>query len=184
MNKIILPTLAALASAIFFLAFKPNPVAGMSKEKTPGVIQAIGNAGSDQVFTFEKWQFTKAKMKYEEVANLELEAEIDCSSLTGSWEDLVKSVKKKKDYFHVSKFPTASVVINGAEDQGDGTWLTNAEVTIKEITHEVPLTFTITDEKPFQVSGTGELKRREFDFTGGGPKNEVPVMFEATLPIK
>lgn len=184
MKKVILPTLAAIATAVFFLAFKPSPTAGMSVKDTPGWIQAIGNAGSDQVFTFEKWQFTKAKMKDDKVENLELEAEIDCTSLTGDWEDLVKSIKKKKDYFHVSKFPTAKVVIDGAEDQGDGTWMTKAEVTIKKFAKEVPLTFTISDEKPYIVKGNGELKRRKFGFTGGGPKNEVPVSFEATLPFK
>ncbi len=184
MKKIILPLFAAVGTVVFFLAFKPAPQANLFKGEAPGRIEAIGNAGSDNIFTFEKWTFTKAKMKDDMVENIKLEAVIDCKSLTCDWKDLEKSIKKKKDYFNVSDFPTATVVIDGAEDQGDGQWLTNAQVTIKEITREVPLTFTISDEKPYQVQGTGELKRRKFDFKGGGPKNEVPVSFEATLPIK
>lgn len=183
MKNIVFPTIAALATAIFFLAFTPNPTPGMSAADTPGTIQAIGNAGSDQVFTFEKWQFTNVEMQDDKVENLKLEAEIDCRSISGSWKDLVKSVKKKKDYFNVSDFPTASVVVNGAEDQGDGSWVTNAEVTIKDFTQAIPLTFTISDEKPYHVEGNGVITRQDFGFTGGGPKDEVPVSFDAVLPL-
>ena len=184
MKKIMFPILAAFATAAFFLAFKPAPEAHLFKGDPPGTIQAIGNAGSDQVFTFEKWEFTRAEMEEGQVETLDLEAILDCKSLVCDWKDLEKSVKKKEDYFNVSQFPTAKVVIRGAEDQGDGTWLTNAELTLKETTKEVPLTFTISGEKPYQVKGSGELKRRKFGFDGGGPRNEVPISFDMTLPIK
>lgn len=183
MKKIVFPTIAAFATAIFFLAFAPNPTPGMSMKDTPGTIQAIGNAGSNYFFTFEKWQFTKVEMQEGMVEKIKLEAEIDCRSISGPRKDLVKSVKKKKDYFNVSDFPTAKVIVNGAEDQGDGSWITNAEVTIKEFTKTVPLTFTISDEKPYHVEGTGEIQRQEFGFTGSGPKDEVPVSFDAILPL-
>jgi|GEM_PF-1453212 len=177
-------TTALLASAIFFFAFSPSPKLRIDPEDVPGEISAIGDAGSPQKFTFERWTFTEASMAEDKVENLALEAEIDCTSLQCDWKDLLKSVKKKKDYFYISEYPTAKVVVNGAEAQKDGTYLTEAEVTIKKYTRTVPLTFTITKEKPYQVVGDGILKRKKFGFTGGGPKAQVPVHFEATLPIQ
>lgn len=177
-------TTALLASAVFFFAFSPAPGLRISAEDVPGEISAIGDAGSPNKFTFERWEFTKAEMTDDKVENIHLEAEIDCTSLQCDWKDLLKSVKKKKDYFYVAKYPTAKVVINGAEAQQDGTFLTEAEVTIKKYTRKVPLTFTITDEKPYQVVGDGLLKRKKFGFTGGGPEAKVPVHFEAQLPFE
>ncbi len=149
---------------------------------SPGLIQAIGEAGSPQVFTFEKWEFTEASMAEGEVENIHLAIEINTSSLTCDWKDLQNNIRKKKDYFYVKKFPTATVVIDGATPLEDGRYQTEAMLTLKKKTKPVTLTFSISEEAPYEVKGEGLIIRQDFGFTGGGPKDEVPISFEVTLP--
>ncbi|MEL7144991.1 MAG: YceI family protein [Bacteroidota bacterium] len=115
-----------------------------------------------------------------------MEILIDCKSLHHDWEDLKKSIKKKKDYFYVSKFPTATASVQGAEKMEDGSYGATMVLSLKGITKEVPITFTVTgngtETDPYKVTGAGELNRRKFNFKGKGPKNEVPLRFEIVLP--
>lgn len=166
----------------FFLAFdSAQSVPDLGE--APGTIEFIGDAGSPNKMTFEKWNFTKASMENDAVENLHLLAEIDIRSIEGEWTDLVKSIKKKKDYFDVSNFPIAKVEVNGAKLQKDGSYKTDVLLTLKKFSKPVPVRFTISETKPYVVSGQCEIKRKQFGFTGGGPKPIVPVTFEATLPI-
>ncbi|MEM9885083.1 MAG: YceI family protein [Bacteroidota bacterium] len=151
---------------------------------SPGVIQAIGDAGSPQVFTFQKWEFTEAAMPDDKIENIQLSVEINTSSLTCDWKDLEKNIRKKKDYFYVKKFPKASIDIKGAEAIGEGQYKTEAMLTLKKYTKPVELTFTVSDTKPYQVKGEGVITRQDFGFTGGGPKDEVPISFDLTLPFE
>ncbi|MEL6718961.1 MAG: YceI family protein [Bacteroidota bacterium] len=147
---------------------------------SPGVIQAIGDAGSPQVFTFQKWEFIKAEIPDNKIENIQVEIEINTSSLTCDWKDLEKSIRKKKDYFYAKKFPKAMVSINGAEAIEDGKYKTQAMLTLKKYTEPVELIFTVEGN---QVKGEGMITRQDFGFTGGGPKNEVPISFDVTLPL-
>lgn len=177
MKKLIIITI----STLFLFAFTQVEKGNM--KDTPGLIQAIGNAGSDQFFTFRKWDFTKVEMPNEQVENIQLELEINTSSISCDWKDLEKGVKKKKDYFFIKKFPKATVSINGATANNNGTYTADAVLTLKTHTRAVPVTFTISDTKPYQVKGEGVITRQDFGFTGGGPKDEVPVLFEVVLPL-
>jgi len=147
---------------------------------SPGIIQAIGDAGSPQVFTFQKWKFTKAEMPENKIENIQLEIEINTSSLTCDWKDLQRNIRKKKDYFYVKKFPKAIVSINGTEAIEGQKYKTQATLTLKKYTKPVELTFTVEGN---QVKGEGVITRQDFGFTGGGPKDEVPISFEVTLPF-
>ncbi len=151
-----------------------------SNADTPGTIEFIGEAGSPNLMTFARWQFTHAALPEGNVEAIEVDLEINTSSLQSSWKDLQKSLKKKKDYFYVKKFPKAIISIKGAEKQEDGSYLTQAQLTLKGITQEVPLSFTIDGN---HVIGSGVIMRREFNFTGDGPKDEVPVSFDVYLPL-
>ena len=151
---------------------------------SPGIIQAVGDAGSPQIFTFQKWQFTKAEMPEDKIENIQLTVEINTSSLTCDWKDLQNNIRKKKDYFYVKKFPLASITIDGAEAIGDGKYKTEAILTLKKFSKPVELTFTVSDNKPYQVKGEGMITRQDFGFTGGGPKDEVPISFDVTLPFE
>lgn len=150
----------------------------------PGTITFIGEAGSPNEFTFTKWQFTQVSLPEDDFEKVNLEVEINTSSLQTNWKDLEKSIRKKKDYFYVKKFPKAYINVEGATLQADGTYTTNAKLTLKGISKELPLTFTVSKEKPYVVKGSGVIQRRQFNFYGDGPKDEVPVTFEATLPVE
>lgn len=175
------PLLLCLLAAGILCSF--TQIGIVSSEDTPGTIQAIGNAGSDQVFTFTKWNFTKAQLPEGKMENIQLDIEINTSSLSCSWKDLEKNVKKKKDYFYVKKFPSAIISINGATLNEDGIYTTEAMMKLRNKEKPVTLTFTVSEEKPYQVKGEAVIQRSEFGFTGDGPKEEVPVSFEATLPF-
>jgi len=148
--------------------------------ETPGTIEFIGDAGSPNVMTFARWEFTHAAIPDGDIEAIKVELAINTSSLQASWKDLQKSLKKKKDYFYIKKFPTASIRIEGAKKQEDGRYLTDALLTLKGITQAVPLTFSIEGN---HVIGEGVVMRREFNFTGDGPKDEVPVSFDVYLPL-
>lgn len=149
---------------------------------TPGTIEFIGDAGSPTTFTFRKWQLTKVEIPNDDLEQIKVEVEINTSSLQTSWKDLEKSIRKKKDYFYVKKFPEAFVKIDGATRQEDGSYLTQAYLELKGISKPVELQFTVSEQKPYTVKGKGTIQRREFDFSDDGPKDEVPIRFEVILP--
>lgn len=165
-----------------FVFFAFTSVEIGTRGTSPGLIQAIGNAGGDQVLTFQKWKFINTTIPENKVENIQVSLEINTSSITCDWKDLEKGLKKKKDYFYIKKFPKAIVEIDGAKATEDGNYQTDAEMTIRGITKKVPLTFTISDTIPYQVKGEGLIIRQDFGFTGGGPKDEVPIMFDVILP--
>jgi polyisoprenoid-binding protein YceI len=172
---------ALLISSVFLFAFTQVSVKTAS---APGTIQFIGDAGQATTFTVEDWKFLKVEMKDENPENVQVEIEMETASINASWKELVQSIKKKSDYFQVKSFPKAKVSIKGATKNADGTYSAKAQMTIREITKPVDLIFTILSEKPYKVKGEGTIIRQDFGFTGGGPKNEVPIMFETVLPLK
>lgn len=179
--KITFAVFVIVLAAIVEWAFH-DPHAFEIVEEPPGVIQAIGNAGSEQIFTFKKWKIEKLDWTTGDYENIKLEVLIDCKSLSNDWKDLEKNIRKKKDYFYVKKFPTAKVIVNGAQKVSDQEYATDMELTLKGITKTVPVTFTVDASNNLKIKGSGKINRRKFKFTGGGPKDEVPLSFEITLP--
>lgn len=150
--------------------------------ETPGEIHFIGDAGSPNDFIFEKWKFTKVDLPEGRVEAIVVELEINTSSIRTDWKELEKNIRKKKDYFYVKKFPTATVSINGAERLENNRYRTSAILTLKGVTKPVALNFTISDSPPYRIEGEGVVMRSDFKFTGGGPKEEVPIRFDVVLP--
>jgi polyisoprenoid-binding protein YceI len=150
----------------------------------PGELSFIGNAGSDNVFTVKRWKFTQVE-NVADPARIRIQAVLDMTSIQTGWQELLVSLKAKKDYFHVKKYATATVRIDGAEDLGDGRYRTAALLTLKGVTKPVELEFTLTPQAtgPYRVEATGEIHRREFKFTGNGPKEVVPVAVAADLVV-
>lgn len=152
--------------------------------ETPGILTAIGDAGSPNIFVFERWHFAEITMPDDDPTMIQATIDIDLTSVVCDWKDLEASVKKKKDYFHNKKFPKATVKINSAVMLEDGSYETQALLALKGVEETVSLNFTISEEKPYVITGSGVINRRVFRFSGDGPKDEVPISFEATLPLE
>ena len=175
-KQLIILSLSLFSCSVFFSSF----VGVANYSETPGLLQVIGDAGSPNIFTFKKWAFTRAEMPEGKIENLQLEIEINTGSLSTDWKELESNVKKKKDYFYIKKFPKATVKIEGVKALEDGQFTTEAVLTLKGITKPISLTFTLDGNK---VKGEGSLNRRDFKFTGNGPKDEVPIIFDVELPF-
>lgn len=178
MLRFIITTLAAIAITLSFM-YTSSPVVNFPSE-APGVLTFIGNAGSDNLFTVERWKFDRLE-NLSNPENIGVTATLDMTSITCDWKDLEKNLHKKKDYFHSKKFNTAEVNIDGATRQADGSYLADATLKLKGVSKKVPISFTLTGEGPYALSANATINRRKFKFTGNGPENEVPVMIEATL---
>jgi polyisoprenoid-binding protein YceI len=177
MKKLIIISTLLVAMTTFFSSF----VSVKTMKETAGKIQFLANAGSDQLFTINDWAFTKVEVKKGDIENLHVELEMDMGSIACDWKDLEKSVKKKKDYFYVKGFPKATVTIDKAQKQANGTYTCQAMLTLKNVTKAVPLIFSVSDEGKIHIIGSGTVQRREFNFTGDGPKNEVGMTFDVML---
>ncbi len=167
--------------SFFFLLFCSN-IGYDSTFNTPGKIEFIGDAGSPNVFVFNQWKFTEVELPDNDFTKVKLGLEINISSMSTEYKDLENSIRKKKDYFYVKKFPKATVSIDGASKLEDGQYETKAMLTLKGKTRPVTLTFSVSEEAPYVVTGSGIVRRKLFGFKGKGPKWEVPVNFEVTLP--
>ena len=176
-------SIVALLS-LAFIAFLSSFVGIATTTETTGKIQFIGDAGTQTTFTIEQWTFTKVAVQKDKIEDLHVELEMNMSSMSASWKELLDNVKKKKDYFYVKGFPKATVVIDKATKVKDNEYTCTAQLTLKEITKPVTLTFTVEGDNALTIKGKGVVVRQDFAFTGGGPKNEVPVMFDLVLPPK
>lgn len=148
----------------------------------PGEITFIGTAGGPNVFTVKNWEYIKAEVPDGNMENIEVEIELDMTSIDTPWKDMLKSVKKKAAYFYVKKYPTASIKVSGAELVEGKTYKTNAMVQLKNIEKPVELTFTAKKKgKAYVIEGSGMIMRRDFKFNGDGPEEEVPVKFAISV---
>jgi polyisoprenoid-binding protein YceI len=173
MKKVSIIILVALAT------FLSSFVGIREAKENPGTITFLTDAGMESVFTVGNWKFNKCDIKADAIEKLQVEAEMDMSSIDCSWRDLEKSVKKKTEYFYVKKFPTALLSIAGAKKVKDNEYTCEAALTLREISHPVTLIFTATpSDKGLIIKGKGVVNRRDHQFTGDGPKDQVPVAFE------
>lgn len=150
--------------------------------EAPGKIEFIGDAGGENIFTVKRWAFTEIESA-DNPEKIKIKAILDTRSIECAWKDLQEGVLKKKDYFYVKKFPEIIVSIDGATQNEDGSYTTQAELLIKGVSNSVPLQFTISEEAPYRVKAEGVIFRSEFKFKGDGPKEEVPVTIDAILSL-
>lgn len=168
---------AATISLAFLYAASPTIV---FPAEAPGEITFIGNAGSDNVFTVNNWKFDRLE-NLSSPENITVTAVLDMTSITCDWKDLEQNLHKKKDYFYSKKFSTATIQIDGAEKQEDGSYQATATLSMKGVSKELPLSFTLSGSGPYELTAQATVDRRKFKFTGNGPKDEVPVTVKATL---
>ena len=148
---------------------------------SPGVIECEGGG---HTIRFEKWKFTKVEIPNKDISQMKVALEINMKSLrtTTDYTALERGIKKKKDWFNVKQYPTAQVLIEGAKKIEGNRYRAQAQLTLKGVTKKLPLEFSISEEMPYRVKGSFEMRRAKYGITGGGPSPVVPVRFEATLP--
>ena len=148
----------------------------------PGSLTFIGNAGGDNLFTVNSWKFTRVEHP-DQPEQIGITAVLDMKSITCDWKDLQKSLHKKKDYFYSKKWKTATINIDGAKMLTDSTYEAQAELEMRGITKSLPITFSISGggDLPYHVKADATVIRQTWGYTGGGPKDEVPVMIDADL---
>ncbi len=180
-------TKSILATVFLVLSFAftgPLIDAPTSTKKTapPGEITFIGTTKYEKVMSFQEWAITKAEIPSGNIEDLHVEVEIKVKSIFNENKVMVRHLKNKEHWFNTKKFPLATVVIDKASKNDDGTYSSNANITIKGVSQEVPVQFTISEAAPYTVEGTATLNRKNFDLLEGGPKDIVPVSFKATIP--
>ncbi len=150
----------------------------------PGLIEWTGIAGWTAKGDFTRWEFKKAKVPGGDFENVQIEVVVDMNSVNTENKDLENHLRQM-DYFGVKKFPLATITIDGAMKNEDGSYSAMAQFTIREITQDIAIDFTVEgEEAPYTVKGSSEIQRKDFDISGDGPKNNVPLAFEVTIPAK
>jgi len=175
MQKILLVISAFILSTLF------QSFIGCDNTPPPGKIEVVSG---ENIFTFNKWSFTTFEVPNANIELINAIAEINTTSLTCDWKDLQNNIRKKKDYFYVKKFPTATVTIKGATKLENGSYSTEAVLTLKKYTEPVNLTFNVINDNPLTIQGAGEMNRRSWGFTGDGPDDIVPISFTFTQPAE
>jgi len=170
---------ATVIFSMFNFSIDHSQLEELTTGEPPGTIQFIGNAGSNNVFTIEHWNFTKAE-NLNTPEKIKIEAILDMRSITTKWKELEQSLLSKKDYFYVKKFPEARISINGSQKTSNG-YKTTALLTLKGIEKDIQLDFTISEKSPFEINASGIVNRLDFKFKDKGPKDEVPVTIKATI---
>lgn len=174
--KNILTLFTILTTGTLFFSF-----IGYDNTPPPGNIEVVSG---ENIFTFNKWSFTTFKVPDGNIDMINAVAEINTTSLTCDWKDLESNIRKKKDYFYVKKFPTSTVTVNGATKLEDGSYETEAMLTLKNFTEPVKLNFKVINETPLTIEGSGEMKRQKWGFTGDGPDDIVPIKFTFVQPVQ
>ena len=97
-------------------------------------------------------------------------------------------ILKGEDLFAVKQYPTARYVADKFIDKGKGQYSAPGRLTLRDVTKEVPIEFTFTeDPSGAWLKGTATLKRLDFGVGQGDWKdtqtvaNEVKVRFALLL---
>ncbi|MEM6396871.1 MAG: YceI family protein [Bacteroidota bacterium] len=166
-----------------FCAFSGNSsIKEVYPDKPPGTITFIGDAGNPNEFTVEQWKFSRVE-NLDNPAEIGITAVLDMRSITCDWKDLEKNLHKKKDYFNSRRYQTAMIIVDGAEQQEDGSYIAEAMLELKGKRKAIPISFTLDENEEGipTVAAESVVMRRKWDFSGNGPKDEVPVTVNAEL---
>ncbi|MEM8590160.1 MAG: YceI family protein [Pseudomonadota bacterium] len=112
-----------------------------------------------------------------------IDVQIDMSSLdtdNAQRDDMVRG----GDLFDVATYPTAQFTASGFAVEGEGAFETTGELTIRDVTQQVSLPFTLTIEGN-RAHATGELVINRIDFGVGQGQwaSDDPVAFDVSIVI-
>lgn len=110
--------------------------------------------------------------------------EIDMASIDAGSEDANEEVKGK-DWFNIKQFPTAKFESAGIKDSGSGRYDASGKLTIKNVTRNVNVPFTVKIEgETALVEGAIRISRKQFGIGTGEWADESTVADEVQLQFK
>lgn len=112
-----------------------------------------------------------------------IDVEIDMSSLDTD-DPQRDGIIRGSDLFNVSEYPTAQFIAEGFTAEGDGAFETIGELTIRDVTQQVSLPFTLTIDGD-RAHAVGELVINRIDFGVGQGQwaSDDPVSYDVTITI-
>ena len=174
-----------MLSFLALLSSFVNEQQEMFASKTPGVIsfKAKNDRYSAQGF-FERWKFTKSKMK--ERNNMETytgELMIDMSSIKEKSQKLTDHLKAD-DYFFVKEFPICKMSIDNIKKGKDNKYTAVGTINLRGIKSEVPINFIVKRINPVIVKGQVQIDRilHKVGVANKKVQNKIEVDFEAEIP--
>lgn len=181
-NRIRISALAALVFAAVALAATP-----WKAEPKQSTLKFVGSqAGAEFVGVFQ--QFT-ADIQFDpkDLVTSRIAVIIDVKSVNSKdkeRDDIIRGA----DLFAVQRWPTAHYTAEKFTDQGSGKFLGQGKLTIRDVTRDVPIEFTLqTDASGAWLKGQAKLKRLDFGVGQGEWKdtqwvsNDVRVEFALRL---
>jgi len=162
----------------------------------PGWIRFVGsNLVSTAEGSFGRWRFLRVEIDPEAPERSVVEIEIDVASLETGIE-LRDDHLRSGDFFHVERWPHATVRVRDARPDGVGAeggprYRAAFEIRIRDVERSLPGHFELVQEEPPTVAGELVLDRREFGvgdaYSRWNPlsvRPEVTVRFRVRLPIE
>ena len=181
MKHIVKLSLALTLLVMAGIVLSSNAPQGKDKiGEAPGKISFTGIAGWEAHGHFENWEFADLQVPNDDFSEVQATILVSMKSVYVENNDLRKHLLKP-DYFGAKKWPDATITIEGALETDDRSFSTMAIVNIKGVEQEVALEFTVSEEKPYHVKGSGELNRRLFNIYGDGPEDGVPIEIDVVL---
>jgi polyisoprenoid-binding protein YceI len=108
-----------------------------------------------------------------------LEATIDLNSVNTEYQER-DDYLRGEEWFNVAKWPTAKFITRSLKAVGEGRYLADAELTLRDVTHPVPMEFSFDGQ---HFSGRAKLDRRVFGVGQGMWEDERMVGAEVTVDV-
>lgn len=125
-----------------------------------------------------------------------INVEVDMGSVATGHDDRDQSLRSS-DLFHVEAYPTTTFASNRITSEGDGSYIAHGTLTIRDVSREVALPFTLQTEAAgdtLEATAEGELAILRLDYGVGEGDwasttmvgNEVTIAFtiDASRPLQ
>lgn len=150
---------------------------------SPGILNWSANAGWDANGTFDKWKFVDFNVPNNDFTKITTTIAVQISSVNHDDKGLENHLRQN-DYLDAKAFPVAMITIDGAVyNKEEKNYTTAATLELKGNTKTVPLTFSVGEESPTKIKGSGTLMREDYKVgDDSGVRNDVGISFEFDLP--
>ncbi|MEM7442590.1 MAG: YceI family protein [Pseudomonadota bacterium] len=150
------------------------------EDSTLGIIGLLNGAPFEGAFLEYD---TSISFDPDDPSSATIDVVIDTGSLDTDNEQR-DNTARGSDLFSVAEYPTAQFTASGFAAQGDDAYVTEGQLTIRDVTQEVTLPFTLTINGD-RAHAVGELAINRIDFGVGRGQwaSSDPVAHEITVTI-